>query len=130
MVSDTISDFLARIRNAQERKQETITLPSSKMLVSLAEILKEEGFIKGFSVTEQEPQNVLNVELKYVNGIPAITGLNRVSKPGIRKYYGYKNIKPVRHGIGIAIFSTPVGIITGKEAVKQKIGGEYLCFIY
>ncbi len=130
MVTDLISDFLTRIRNAQERKEETLSMPSSRMLVSLAEILKEEGFIADYSEEKAEPQNILSLTLRYVNGVPAISGLKRVSKPGVRKYFGYREIKPVRHGLGVAIFSTPVGVISGNEAVKQKVGGEYLCYIF
>jgi len=130
MIIDPIGDFLSRIRNAIERKKETVEVPSSKMLVSVAEILKKEGFIVGYSVKEEKPQNTLVIELKYINGLPAIRELVRVSKPGIRKYVGYKNIKKIMSGMGIAILTTPNGIVTGEEAKKQKIGGEYLCYIY
>ncbi|MEO6728983.1 MAG: 30S ribosomal protein S8 [Candidatus Dojkabacteria bacterium] len=130
MIIDPIGDFLTRIRNAIERKKETVEIPSSKMLVSVAEILKKEGFITGYSVKEEKPQNTLILELKYVNGLPAIRELVRVSKPGIRKYVGYKNVKKIMNGMGVAILTTPAGIVTGDEAKKQKIGGEYLCYIY
>jgi small subunit ribosomal protein S8 len=130
MINDPIGDFLARIRNAQARKHDFIVLPSTKMLVAISEILKKEGFVIDFKVEEKTPQNELKVTLKYVNEIPAIRELSRVSKPGVRKYYGYKDIKPVMNGLGIAIFSTPMGIITGEAAVKSKVGGEYLCFVY
>lgn len=130
MVSDPISDFLARIKNAHDRKQESISLPATKIIVAVAEILKEEGFIVDYSVEDLKPQKKLNVDLKYVNGMPAINGLKRISKPGVRRYYGYREIKPVKHGLGVSIFSTPKGVISGKQAVKEKIGGEYLCYVY
>lgn len=131
MVNDVISDFLSRIRNAQERKKEVIEMNSSKMLISIADILKQEGFISDYSVEEVESNNILTVTLKYsLTGIPAITDLIRVSKPGIRKYRGYKEIKTVRNGMGISILSTPNGVITGKDAITQKVGGEYLCDIW
>lgn len=130
MVNDPIGDFLSRIRNAQEREKEILELPSTKMLVAISAILKKEGFIKGYEVIEKTPQNILKIELKYVNKVPAIRSLVRVSKPGVRKYFGYKEIKPVMNGLGISIFSTPMGIITGEEATKNKVGGEYLCYVY
>lgn len=130
MVNDPIADFLTRIRNAQIRKKETITVPATNSIVALADILVKEGFLTSFEVVEMEPQNELVVELKYVNGVPAITELKRVSKPGVRKYRGYREIKPVRRGLGISIFSTPMGVVTGKDAVKNKVGGEYICYIY
>lgn len=130
MVSDPIADFLTRIRNAQLRKQESIRLPSTKMLVALSDILKKEGFIVDYKVEEAQPQNELVVTLKYVNDTPVIRELVRVSKPGIRKYLGYKNIKSIKKGLGLAIFSTPIGVISGKQAIENKVGGEYLCYIY
>lgn len=130
MVTDPIADFLARIRNAQQRKKETIVVPSSKILVAIANILKEEGFVADVKVEKTEPQDNLIVTLKYVNDEPAIRDMVRVSKPGVRKYRGYKEIKPVKSGIGISIFSTPQGVITGENAKKMKVGGEYICYIY
>lgn len=130
MVNDPIGDFLTQIKNALQRKKENVTVKSSKMMVAIATILKNEGFIADFEVIENDVQNELTVSLKYVNGDSAITELKRISKPGIRKYRGYKEIKPVRNGLGISIYSTPQGVITGAEAVKAKIGGEYICEIF
>ncbi len=130
MISDPIGDFLTRIRNAQLRKEATVSVPSTNMLISISEILKKEGFISGFEIKKNDIQNTLVIELKYVNGVPAIRELTRVSKPGIRKYRGYKEIQVVRNGLGVAIFSTPNGIITGEDAKKQKVGGEFLCYVY
>lgn len=130
MVGDSIGDYLTRLRNAIQRKQETVSMPSSKMLVRISEILKEQGFIESFDVEQTTPQATLNVTLKYVNGESAIRELVRVSKPGIRKYRGYKEIKPIMSGMGVAIFSTPNGVVTDKAAVQNKVGGEYICYIF
>lgn len=127
MVSDPIGDFLTRLRNASLRRHDEVVVPSTRMIVSIAEILKKEGFINDYKVTEQKPQNELTVQMKYVNGQPAISELERVSKPGIRRYRGYREIKSVKNGLGIAIFSTPEGLKTGEEAKKEKLGGEYIC---
>ena len=130
MVSDPIGDFLSQIRNAQLIKREKVALPSSKMLVAIAEILKNEGFIDNYAVNKEEVHQVLEINLKYQDDRPIIRELKRVSKPGIRKYRGYREIKPIKQGIGISIFSTPKGVMTGNDAIKQKIGGEYICEIY
>lgn len=131
MVNDVIGDFLSRIRNAQMRKKETVEVAKSKMILHICEILKREAFISNFEESkDDEGHDLLQVHLKYVNEVPAIRELRRVSKPGIRKYRGYKEIKPIMNGMGISIFSTPQGVVTGNEAVKQKVGGEYLCDIY
>lgn len=130
MITDPIGDFLTRIRNAQLRKEARVVVPSTNMLVAISEILKKEGFIAGFEIEKNDTQNSLVVDLKYVNGVPAIRELTRVSKPGIRKYRGYKEIQVVRNGQGVSIFSTPNGIVTGEDAKKQKIGGEFLCYVY
>ncbi len=130
MITDPIGDFLTRLRNAILREKESVNAPSSRMLESLAKILKEEGFIADFEVKKGEVQNELSVNLKYVNGMSAIRDLVRVSKPGIRKYRGYKEIKPVKKGLGLAIYSTPKGVMTGDQARKEKVGGEYICDVY
>lgn len=130
MVNDPIADFLTQIRNAQQRKKDEVSVKSSKMLEAIAAILKEEGFIMDFSVNTQEIQNELNIKLKYVNGEAAIRELARVSKPGIRKYLGYKQIRPVKKGLGIAIISTPMGVVSDKKARENKVGGEYICYVY
>lgn len=129
MITDPIGDFLTRLRNASQRKHDDVVMPSTNIIVSIAEILKKEGFISDFSVVEQKPQNELTVNLRYVNGESAITELVRISKPGIRRYRGYKEIKAVKNGLGISIFSTPQGLKTGADARKEKLGGEYLCNI-
>ena len=130
MSNDPIGDFLTRIRNAQLRKKETVEIPSTSMLVSISEILKQEGFISGYEVAKQDVQDNIILRLKYVDSRPTIRELIRVSKPGIRKYRGYREITPIKNGLGISIFSTPKGVMTGNNAVKERVGGEYICEIY
>lgn len=130
MTSDNIADFLTRVRNAIQRKKENIVMPSTRVIEAIAAILKEEGFIEDFSVEKKEVQDELTVTLRYVAGKSAISDLLRVSKPGIRKYRGYRDIKPIRKGLGISIFSTSKGVITGEKAREFKIGGEYICEVY
>lgn len=133
MVTDIIGDYLTRIRNAQERKKKEIRIPSSKMLVAISEILKNEGFIQDYKLVEEEivgTQKNLLVELKYEKGKPVIRGLKRVSKPGVRNYIGYRDIPKILSGLGIAIVTTPKGVLTGEMARKEKVGGEYLCKIW
>jgi small subunit ribosomal protein S8 len=112
------------------RKHKRVQLPASRMLVAIAEILKNEGFISQFNLIDTEPQKTLDIELKYVNGESAIRTLKRVSKPGIRKYVGYKSVPSVMRGLGIAILSTPKGVMTGRKAHAAKVGGEFICTIY
>jgi small subunit ribosomal protein S8 len=130
MTTDSISDFLTRLRNATTSRIETVEMPSTNILVKIAEILKKENFIDGFEVITQKPQNRLRIKLKYVNGESAITGLRRVSKPGRRIYVGYDEVRRVRSGYGIAILSTPQGVITDKQVRRGKVAGEYLCEVY
>lgn len=130
MVNDPIADFLTRIRNAQMRKKTEVAVPATKMLEAIAGILKEEGFVKGFRIDEAKPQDSLVIDLRYVDGEPAMRKLVRISKPGVRRYRGYREINRVMNGIGIAIFSTPKGVMTGDHAKKEKLGGEYLCEIW
>lgn len=130
MINDPVGDFLTRIRNAQLRKKEAIILPHNKLIESIANILKKEAFISDFEVIEVLPQNEIRVFLKYDNDIPVIRDLVRVSKPGVRKYRGYREIKAIKNGQGVSIFSTPAGVITGDEARDKKIGGEFICYVY
>lgn len=131
MVNDPIADLLTRIRNAVERKHKTIITPSSKMLSGIVKILKEEGFINDFDQAEDELKHkVLRIELKYQDGRPAISNIERISKPGLRKYTNYREIPKVLNGLGISIISTPKGVMTGKQAKLEKVGGEYLCNVW
>jgi small subunit ribosomal protein S8 len=133
-VTDPIADMLTRIRNALMAGHAMVTVPSSKAKVPIVKILKEEGYIEDFVVTEDKPQPVLRVRLKYTGDRrhrqPIITGLKRVSKPGCRVYTGKKEIPWVLSGMGVAILSTPKGIITGRQARRLGVGGEVLCYVW
>lgn len=131
MVNDPIADMLTRIRNASMVKQRQVVMPSSKIKVGIAGILAEEGFIEGYALTDEQPQPNLIVRLKYTpQGRPVITGLDRVSRPGRRYYAGFKDIPWVRSGLGINIISTPKGLMTGRKARRQRLGGEILCNVW
>ena len=131
MVTDPVADMLARIRNGSLAEHEKVDIPSSKLKVRLAEILKEEGFIKNFRLLEGKHQGVLRVYLKYGPGQErVISGLRRVSKPGRRRYVGADRIPSVLGGMGVAILSTPRGVLTDRESRKAKVGGEVLCYVW
>ena len=131
-VTDVVADMLTRIRNANSAKHETVSIPCSNMKKAIAEILKEEGFIKNYEVVDTEnKQRVINITLKYGEGkTRTIEGLRRVSKPGLRIYASCQDIPRVRNGLGIAIISTSKGIMTDKKARKENIGGEVLAFVW
>jgi small subunit ribosomal protein S8 len=131
MVTDPVADMLARIRNGSLAEHEKVDIPASKLKVRLAEILKEEGFIKNFRLIEDKQQGVLRVYLKYGPGQErVISGLRRVSKPGRRLYVGADRIPSVLGGMGVAILSTPRGVLTDRESRKAKVGGEVLCYVW
>ncbi len=130
MVNDPIADFLTRIRNNIRRQKSEVKIPFNKKVGAIVEILKKEGFILDYKIEGEGIKKELVIKLKYVNGKSAIRDLKRVSKPGVRIYMGYKDIQRVKGGTGIAIFSTPQGIMTGKQAKEQKLGGEYWCQIW
>jgi small subunit ribosomal protein S8 len=131
VVSDPIADMLTRIRNAGMARRSETTMPSSKILVEIAKILQQEGYIRGWEVQESKPFNNLIVYLKYASDRRhSIRNIRRVSKPGLRVYAGKNEIPRVRNGLGIAILSTPQGVITGQEARRRGIGGEILCTVY
>ena len=131
VVSDPIADMLTRIRNAGMARRTETTMPSSKILVEIAKILQQEGYIRGWEVQESKPFNNLIVYLKYASDRRhSIRNIRRVSKPGLRVYAGKDEILRVRNGLGIAILSTPQGVITGQEARRRGIGGEILCTVY
>ena len=131
MVTDPVADLLTRIRNGSLAEHEKVDIPSSKLKVRLAEILKEEGFIKNFRFIEDKRQGVLRVYLKYGPGQErVISGLRRVSKPGKRLYVGADRIPTVLGGMGVAILSTPRGVLTDRESRKAKVGGEVLCYVW
>jgi len=130
-VNDPISDMLTRIRNGGMARKSDVTMPSTKVLVAIAQILKEEGYIAGFDVVENRPQNILKIALRYGDDRKhSIREIKRVSKPGLRVYAGKDQIPRVKSGLGIAIVSTPQGVLTGYEARKRGIGGEVLCTVF
>jgi small subunit ribosomal protein S8 len=130
-VTDPIADMLARVRNASLAEHEKCDIPASKLKVRLAELLKDEGFIKNFRVIEDRKQGILRVYLKYGPGQErVITGLRRVSKPGRRQYVGADRIPSVLGGMGVAILSTPRGVMTDRESRRQRVGGEVLCYVW
>lgn len=131
MTTDPIADMLTRIRNASMVNHKQVAMPSSKMKVAIAAILKAEGFIDNFAVTDEKPQPNLLLRLKYTGrGDAVITGVDRVSKPGKRVYTNHRDIPWVRAGLGITIVSTPKGLMTGREARKAKLGGEIICNVW
>lgn len=130
-VNDPIGDMLTRIRNACMARHMTVNIPSSKMKLSIAEILKREGFIKDYSLVEGAPFDTIAITLKYTTDRrPAITGLRRVSKPGLRIYTKREDIPRVRGGLGLSILSTPKGVLAGHDAWREHVGGEVLCYIW
>ncbi|MGN1043903.1 MAG: 30S ribosomal protein S8 [Acutalibacteraceae bacterium] len=130
-ITDTIADLLTRIRNASSAKHETVEVPSSNMKKAIVEILFEEGYISKFVVSEDEKQGMIKIYLKYTeNKKPVITGLKRVSKPGLRIYSDVENMPKVMKGLGIALISTSKGIMTDRKARKENVGGEVLAFIW
>ncbi len=130
-VTDAIADMLTRIRNANSAKHDSVKIPASNMKKAIAQILVDEGYIKSFTVEEDGKQGMMEVQLKYgPNKSQVITGLRRVSKPGLRIYTNCEDMPKVMKGLGIAILSTPKGIMTDKEARKANVGGEVLCFIW
>lgn len=130
-VNDPISDMLTRIRNAGMARKTETSMPSSKLLVAIARILKEEGYIADFRVEERKPFPLLHIELKYgQNRRSVIRELRRISKPGLRVYVGKHEIPRVKSGLGISIVSTPEGVLSGREARRRGIGGEVLCTVW
>jgi small subunit ribosomal protein S8 len=130
-VNDPISDMLTRIRNGGLARKAEVSMPSTKVLVAIAKILKDEGYIGDFEVVDTRPQNVLKISLRYGNDRHhSIREIKRVSKPGLRVYAGKDAIPRVKSGLGIAIVSTPEGVLTGYEARRRGIGGEVLCTVF
>ena len=131
-MSDPIADMLTRIRNANTAKHEKVNVPASKMKISIAEILLKEGYIKSYEVVDAGPAKDIVITLKYGKdkNEKILTGLKRISKPGLRVYANSEELPKVLGGLGTAIISTNKGVITDKEARKQKVGGEVLCFIW
>ena len=130
-VQDKIADMLTRIRNASSSKHETVDIPASNVKKSIAKILVDEGFVSSYDVIDDNKQGVIRIKLKYTeNRTPVITGLRRVSKPGLRMYSNCKELPKVMKGLGVAIVSTSKGVMTDKAARKANAGGEVLAFIW
>ena len=130
-ITDTIADMLTRIRNANSARHETVDIPASNMKKSIAQILVDEGYVKSYQVIEDGKQGVIRMTLKYVDGkTPVISGLRRVSKPGLRIYSNCEDMPRVMRGLGIAIVSTSKGVMTDKRARKENVGGEVLAFVW
>jgi small subunit ribosomal protein S8 len=129
-LSDPIADFLTRLRNAASAQRNDVSAPYSKIKEEIARILKQEGYIVDFEISSETMPAQIKVTMKFVNRTPALSGLKRVSKPGLRKYVGSTDIPRVLGGMGVSILSTSKGIITGREAKKQNIGGELVALVW
>ena len=128
-MSDPIADLLTRIRNAQMVARTSVSVPSSKVKIAIAQVLKDEGYIEDFAIRTIEGKNELNVSLKYYAGKPVIEKIERISRPGLRVYRGREDIKPVMNGLGVAIVSTSQGVMTDRKARATGVGGEVLCIV-
>nr|MBB4245892.1 small subunit ribosomal protein S8 [Rhodocyclus tenuis] len=128
-MSDPISDMLTRIRNAQMAEKASVAMPSSKLKVAIAKVLKDEGYVDDFAVRENDGKPQLEIGLKYYAGRPVIERIERVSKPGLRIYRGAGDIPRVMNGLGVAIVSTPQGVMTDRKARASHVGGEVLCIV-
>lgn len=127
-MSDPVADMLTRVRNAQMVNKETVSMPSSRLKVAIATVLKDEGYIENFRV-EGDKKPVLEIELKYYAGRPVIERIDRVSRPGLRVYKGSNNLPQVMNGLGVAIISTSRGVMTDRKARATGVGGEVLCYV-
>ena len=128
-MSDPIADLLTRIRNAQMVSKANVLVPSSKVKVAIAQVLKDEGYIDGFQVKTEDGKATLEIALKYYAGRPVIERIERVSKPGLRVYRGRNDIPVVMNGLGVAIVSTPKGVMTDRKARATGVGGEVICYV-
>ena len=129
-LSDPIGDMLARIKNSQMRNHKKVEMPSSNFKTKIADVLKNEGYINNFNVENNNNKNILIIDLKYNSGSPVISLIERVSKPGRRIFSSAESLPKINNGLGIAIVSTPKGVMTDIEARKQKIGGEIICKVF
>lgn len=130
-MTDPIADMLTRIRNAVQARHDATEMPSSKLKVAIAKVLKEEGFIKDYQVLDNRPFKVLRIELQYTGKKePVLTGIKRVSKPGLRVYTKASQIPRVYGGLGLAVISTPKGVMSGRQARRQNLGGEVICHVW
>lgn len=129
-VTDPIADMLTRIRNAIMAGHEDVLVPASRMKLSIAKTLKEERFVQDYETLRGKPETMIRIHFRYVDSRPAVVGLERVSKPGLRVYVGRREIPRVYGGLGIAIVSTSKGVMTGQKAWRQHLGGELLCYVW
>jgi len=129
-LSDPIGDMIARVKNAQARNHKKVNLPSSIFKTKIADILKNEGFIKDFNISDKDTKPTLSLELKYYSGNPVISTFERVSKPGRRIFSSAEGLPKINNGLGIAIVSTPKGVMTDIDARKQRVGGEIICKVF
>ena len=129
-LTDPIGDMLARIKNSQLRNHKKVEMPSSNFKMKIADVLKNEGYINGFSVDKNENKQVLIIDLKYNSGSPVISVIERVSKPGRRVFSSAQSLPKINNGLGIAIISTPKGVMTDIDARKKRIGGEIICKVF
>ncbi len=130
MWSDPIADMLTRIRNAVRIKADKVDMPASRLKLEIAKILKEEGFIRAYKILKHKRQGILRLNLKYNDGESLITGLKKISKPGRRVYVGSADVPRVMGGVGIAIISTSRGVLSDKNARREKVGGEVMCYVW
>jgi small subunit ribosomal protein S8 len=128
-MSDPIADLLTRIRNAQMVAKPTVMVPSSKVKIAIAQVLQDEGYIDGFEIKKDAGKTELEITLKYYAGRPVIERIERVSRPGLRVYKGYDAIPQVMNGLGVAIVTTPQGVMTDRKARATGVGGEVLCYV-
>ncbi|MBI2420313.1 MAG: 30S ribosomal protein S8 [Ignavibacteriales bacterium] len=129
-VTDPIADLLTRVRNAIKAKKRRVDVPASKMKAGVIQILKEQNFIQDFALVEDNKQNVLRIALKYTNGISAISGIKRISTPGLRVYADVEHLPRVLNGYGMSVISTPKGLLSDRQARKENVGGEIICEIW
>ncbi len=129
-MQDPIADMLTRLRNAGSAGLETVSMPGSKEKAAIAEVLKKEGYIADYKMIVDGAKRVLTIEVKFIDGKPVIEGLRRVSKPSCRIHCGSREIPRVRNGLGTVVLSTPNGIMSGKQAAQQNVGGEILCYVW
>jgi small subunit ribosomal protein S8 len=130
-MSDPIADMLTRIRNGVSARHDTVRMPSSKVKVAIAQVLREEGFIKNYEIAQEGVRSFLKIDLSYTGRKePVLSGIKRVSKPGLRVYVQKREIPRVLGGLGVAILSTPEGVMTGRHARQKSVGGEVLCYVW
>jgi small subunit ribosomal protein S8 len=129
-VTDPIADYLTRVRNATKAKKPRVEIPASKVKIGLSEILKNLGYVIDYEIIDDNKQKKINIALKYKNGVPAINGLKRISKPGLRVYRSADKLPRVLNGLGTAIISTPKGLLSDKDARNLLVGGEVMCYIW